>query len=407
MARAAIGASRRYVQPPGIVDEELIALLERALDVLPAEERLTRLVLLSRLCGALYFSERREHMRRLSDEATAIAAELEDPAATALAAASRRRAYWGPGDLDRRLADSTELLRAAREAGDIELTLQGHAWLVVDLLETGDRRAVEVQIEAFTRGAQRLRQPLYLWNAGVWHAMIAVLDGRLTEAEELASAALQGGIRTEGITAPQYSAIQMLVIRREQGRMAELEAPARELVGGNPHRPAWRAGLATMLLESGRPDDARAELDVLAQDGFSAVPPDGDWKVVVALISDVAAAVGDAERSASLYELLLPHAGTQVVVGLGAGCLGAVDQYLGRLAFATGRRDDAVDHLRHAVEANARLGAVVELAHTRLDLARALGRGAEAAELVETAAATAAERALPKVARRAAELRGG
>jgi DNA-binding SARP family transcriptional activator/tetratricopeptide (TPR) repeat protein len=407
MARAAIGASRRYVQPPGVVDEELIALLERALEMLPADEELTQLVLLSRLCGALYFSERREQMRRLSDEATAIASELGDPVATALAAASRRRAYWGPGELDRRLADSTELLRAAREAGDLELSLQGHAWLVVDLLEKGDRRAVEVQIEAFTRGAQRLRQPLYLWNAGVWHAMIALLDGRLTEAEELASAALSGGIRTEGITAPQYYAIQMLEIRREQGRMAELEPPARELISGNPHRPAWRAGLATMLLESGRPEEARSELDVLAEDGFASIPPDGDWKVVVALISDVAAAVGDAERSARLYELLLPHAGTQVVVGLGAGCLGAVDQYLGRLALSMGRRNDAIDHLRRAVEANARLGAVVELAHARLDLARALGRGAEAAELIETAQRTAAERALAKVARRAEELRGG
>jgi tetratricopeptide (TPR) repeat protein len=95
------------------------------------------------------------------------------------------------------------------------------------------------------------------------------------------------------------------------------------------------------------------------------------------------------------------------VVGLGAGCLGAVDQYLGRLALSMGRRNDAIDHLRRAVEANARLGAVVELAHARLDLARALGRGAEAAELIETAQRTAAERALAKVARRAEELRGG
>ena len=31
LARAAIGASRRYIQPPGVVDEELIALLEQAL----------------------------------------------------------------------------------------------------------------------------------------------------------------------------------------------------------------------------------------------------------------------------------------------------------------------------------------------------------------------------------------
>src|SRR5205085_8733263 len=32
LARAAIGASQRYVQQPGVVDEELIAMLERALE---------------------------------------------------------------------------------------------------------------------------------------------------------------------------------------------------------------------------------------------------------------------------------------------------------------------------------------------------------------------------------------
>jgi DNA-binding SARP family transcriptional activator len=405
LARAAIGASRRYLQPPGVVDEELIALLERALEMLPADERLTRLVLLSRLCGALYFSEQREQMHRLSQEATAIAGELADPVAAALAAAARRRAYWHPGHLDRRLADSTELLRNAREAGDIELELQGHVWLVVDLLESGDRRGVEVQIEAFTRGAQRLRQPLYLWNASVWHAMVALLDGRLAVAEELASSALSGGIRTEGVTAPQYYAIQMLAIRREQARMAELEAPARELAGGNPHRPAWRAAMAQLLLAAGRTEEAKAELDVLAQDGFASIPPDGDWKVVMALASEVAAGLGDAERAQRLYELLLPYAGSHVVVGLGAICLGAVNRYLGFLALAVGRRDAAIEHLRLAVAENARLGAVPELAHAQVDLAEALGDGSEAAELIATAEATASERGLAKVARRVAELR--
>ena len=32
LARAAIGASRRYIQPPGVIDEELIGLLEQALE---------------------------------------------------------------------------------------------------------------------------------------------------------------------------------------------------------------------------------------------------------------------------------------------------------------------------------------------------------------------------------------
>ena len=402
MARAAIGASRRYLQPPGIVDEELIALLERALEMSP-ERDVTRVRLLTCLCGALYFSERRKQMRRLSEEASEIAAELGDPLTAALAAGARRRAYWAPGQLKRRLADSTQLLRFAREAGDVELTLQGHAWLVVDLLETGDRTAVEAQIEVFSMGAQRLRQPLYLWNAGIWHAMMALLDGRLEEAEQLASAALSGGIRSEGVTAPQYYAAQLMAIRREQSRMGELEAPARELSTGNPNRAAWRVGLATLLLATGRPEEAHDELEALARDTFAAVPPDGDWIVVMALAADVAAGLGDVERARQLYDLLAPHAEFNVVIGLGAVCLGSVQRYLGRLALTLGE-PMAEEHLRAAVKVNGALGAVIELAHSQVDLARAVGEGSEAAELLGRARATAAEHGLAWVTQRATEV---
>ncbi len=405
LARAAVGASRRYVQPPGVVDEELIALLEQAAEMTADERTVTRVRLLARLCGALYFSDRRDRMTALSAEATAIASELGDPQAIALAAAARRRAYWGPGNLEARLADSTLLLRAAREASDTELTLQGHAWLVVDLLERGDRTGVEVQIDAFTAGADQLRQPLYLWNAAVWQAMRALLDGRLEEAEPLAAAAVSSGIRSEGVTAPQYYAVQVLYLRREQARMGELEDPVREALSTNPDRAAWRAGLALMLHETGRTEEARAEFELLARDGFSRVPRDGDWMVVTALAADLAHVLDDADRAATLYELLAPFADTNVVIGLGAVCLGSTSRYLGRLALTLGRQEQAVAHLRRAVAANGSLQAVVELAHSWVDLAWALGPGAEAIELLQQAEAVATERRLPAVARRAALLR--
>ncbi|MGZ4177245.1 MAG: ATP-binding protein, partial [Solirubrobacteraceae bacterium] len=349
LARAAIDASRRYVQPPGVIDEELIAMMEHAAEMTADERTVTRVRLLSRLCGALYFSDRRHQMEALSIEASEIAAELDEPQAIALAAAARRRAYWGPGNVERRLADSTLLLRAAREATDLELTLQGHAWLVVDLLEHGDRKGVEVQIEAFSAGAESLRQPLYLWNAAVWQAMLALLDGRLEEAEQLAAAAMSSGIRSEGVTAPQYFAVQVLYLRREQARMGELEDAVREALGTNADRAAWRAGLALLLHETGRTEEARSEFDLLARDGFGWIPRDGDWMVVSALAADLAHALDDAPRAALLYDLLTPFADTNVVIGLGAVCRGATSRYLGRLALTLGRRADAVAHLRHAV----------------------------------------------------------
>jgi hypothetical protein len=70
-----------------------------------------------------------------------------------------------------------------------------------------------------------------------------------------------------------------------------------------------------------------------------------------------------------------------------------------------GNQTLAVEHLERAVEANAALGAPVWLAHARLDLAELLADKRRASELVEAAAATAAELQLPWVARRVEQLR--
>jgi tetratricopeptide (TPR) repeat protein len=364
------------------------------------EPTVTRVRLLSGLCGALYYSDERDRMETLSAEATEIATALDDPRATALAAAARRRANWDPDHLQQRLSDSGRLVRAATEAGDIELILQGHAWLAVDLLEQGDVAGVDAQVQAFTAGARDLRQPLYLWQVAIWRAMRALLAGHLSTAERLASEAFSAGIRPESETATQYYAIQLLAIRREQLRMGELEGALREQLSNNAHRPAWRTALATLMIETGRLDDAQSELDRLATARFADIPRDGDWIVTIVLIADVAAAVKDGERSAILHDLLLEFGDRNVVIGLGTVCLGSVSRYLGRLASAFGDRKTARRHLERALEANRNLHASVQLAHTQLDYAQVLGPGSEARALVDAALGTAEELHLPSIVRR-------
>ncbi len=405
LARAAIGASRRYIQPPGVIDEQLIALLEQALVMTAGQRTVERVALLTRACGALYYSPARGRMVELADEATGIADELGDPVARALAAAARRRAFWDPGHLEQRLSDATELLTLGREAGDLELALQGHAWLVVDLLEHGDSDAVNAQIEAFAAGAERLRQPLYLWNASVWRAMRALLAGRLEQAERFAGEALALGAPGETVTAPQYYAAQLLAIRREQGRMAELEQPAREFVLTNPHRPAWRAGLATLLCELDRAEEAQAELDALAGENFQDIQEDGDWMTAITLLADCCADLGDAERAGHLYELLKPYREANVVIGLAVVCLGSAARYLGRLAATMDRRREAAEHFERALVAEAALKAPVCLAHTQLEYARMLGPdSARARSLLESATTTAQKLGLAALLGRAAKL---
>jgi tetratricopeptide (TPR) repeat protein len=406
LARAAIGASRRYVQEPGVVDVEVIGLLKRALEQTDGARNLDRVRLLNRLCGAIYFSEERDRMQELSAEATRIAEELDDPEAKVHASAARRRALWDPPHLDQRLATSTEMLTLAQQVGDAELQLQAHAWLVVDLLESGDRDAVDAQITAFSAGAEQLRQPLYIWHGIVWRAMRALLDGRLDEADELAAEALAAGAPGEAVTAPQYFAVQLLAIRREQGRIGELEPAVRRLVETNPGRPAWRAALATVLLETGETELAKEQLELLAANGFSDIPRDGDWMTTITLLSEICSGLNDPDSSALLYDLLMPFAGLNVVIGLAAVCLGSAARFLGRLAVTIGRPQDAAEHFEQALAANARLQAPLWLAHTQLDYGQALVRGARGRQLIEEAADVAAQLGLTALGRRAEGLRG-
>jgi tetratricopeptide (TPR) repeat protein len=304
--------------------------------------------------------------------------------------------------LSERLAASTEMLTLARKVDDRELQLQAHAWLVVDLLENGQPDAVDAQIDAFTLGADQLRQPLYLWQAGVWRAMRAHLAGALSQAEELAADALAAGAPGESVTAPQYYAIQLLSIRREQARMGELEPAARQMVQANPLRPAWRTALATLLAETGRPEDAREEFRRVAAESFRDIPDDGDWMTTVALLADLAAELEEAQRAQELYDLLLPYAGLNVVIGVAAVCLGPVDRLLGRLATVTGRHQEAERWFEAALAAAERLRSPVWLGHARVDFARGLGgRGVRVRRMLDDAREDAAALGLVKVAARA------
>src|SRR5207253_6545685 len=94
-------------------------------------------------------------------------------------------------------------------------------------------------------------------------------------------------------------AAQIFQIRREQGRVHELEVGMRQLIEANASRPVWRAAHAMLLWEVGAAGDAQAHIELLARDGFSAIPRNGDWLTAMALIADVSVETGDARTARS------------------------------------------------------------------------------------------------------------
>ena len=119
--------------------------------------------------------------------------------------------------------------------------------------------------------------------------------------------------------------------------------------------------------------------------------------------------MGDGERAAVLYDLLLPHAGHNLLTA-DRTSWGPATRYLGLLAATAERVDEAQTHLEAAAAASRAMGARPWTAHALLDHARLLVAhgGAGAAESAATLAAEALvigeELGMVRLARDAREL---
>lgn len=102
--------------------------------------------------------------------------------------------------------------------------------------------------------------------------------------------------------------------------------------------------------------EARAKFERLAANDFEDLPVDTQWLVGMARVGEVAARLGDVERSRRLYDELAPFASEVVVVGRAASCNGPVTRYLGLFAATHGRTSDAIAHLEAALATTGRIG---------------------------------------------------
>lgn len=129
----------------------------------------------------------------------------------------------------------------------------------------------------------------------------------------------------------------------------------------------WRAAAARVLLDNGREDKARAR--ALAED-IGSVPRDPIWLVSMFIWAQVCARLGAGDRAEELYGLLAPYAGQLAVAG--QLVYESVDWALGELSTSLERYEDAERHFAPAVEIEARLGAPLSVARSRVGWARAL-----------------------------------
>jgi DNA-binding CsgD family transcriptional regulator len=371
LARAALGFARSW-PTIGAVDATAIQLLRDALDAIGPRDGVRRAALTARLALQLVYSGRPEEVKELAREAVAIARRSHDAIAEARALQVLHAALWQPHHLEERLAAATAILPLAERAGDRSVALWGQRPRIADLLELGDVEAVEAEVAAYEQGAALSRQPIYRWQAAVRLAMLAIFHGHFDEGERLAQRALEIGRQAEGQNLIAAFGGQLLVVRWQQGRLGELEGLIRASRQNQPQASIWLAALAFTACETGRPDEARTEFAELARDDFAAIPDDDTSLTALVLASLVCGALADAESAADLYGRLLPYDGRNIVVSEGVACVGAAAHYLGMLAAAARRWDDAERHFTQAAAMNERTGGRPWLAHAYHEHARML-----------------------------------
>jgi DNA-binding CsgD family transcriptional regulator len=201
-----------------------------------------------------------------------------------------------------------------------------------------------------------------------------LMRGELAEAERLivrSMTLLRGMPANEDMLS-----VLIFTLRREQGRLAELQPVMSAFLHQSTAGAVWRPGLALLYLEVGQRDAARIEFEQMAAQGFAAILRDGRWLLCMVYLSEVCAALGDAVRADELYRLLLPYAGRNIVGGR-LICFGSADRYLGLLCTAMSDWTEAERHFDAALTMNSRIGAHAPFAHTKHDYAAMLlARGA-------------------------------
>jgi DNA-binding SARP family transcriptional activator len=358
LARAALGYGGRLLWEVFRDDDRLVPLLERALESIGPQDSALRVRLLARLAAGPLRDARfaPERKRLLSEEALAMARRLGEPATLAYALQGYVIAHHGPEHIHAQLELATELVEIATRAGDHERALEGHEERLDVLIELGDLDAARAELELMEALAAELRQPSQHWLVGIYRALMALLEGRLDDAEAAIVAARELGGGAQSWNAEVTYRLQLYVLRREQGRLAEIEELVRRSADEYATYPIWSCVLAHMEATLGHEEAARRALDALAGHRFAALPVDEEWLISVCLLAEAAATAGAADHAAVLRDLLAPYA-DRVAIGYPELAIGAVARYLALAEAAAGDPDAAARHLEQAEAINRRIGA--------------------------------------------------
>lgn len=374
LARAAVGFGRE-TWTTGVVDHQLVELLEEALLTLPAEDSELRVNVLTRLLIELMYSPDAGRRRELARECLERAERIGKPETLCYAYEAQAFAAAGPDTIERWADVGSEVIRLAGLAGRRDYEASGHIWRLASFLARHDLVGFDREMETYRALVEELEEPNHEWYAAVLRAARALLTGSLTEAEDMIGVAYEVGSKVRREEAALYHAVHGFVLATHRGTPSSLEnslTTFNELADRYPAMPVFRAVEAHLYASLDRPTEARDSIARLAPGHFDAIPKNVDWLAAMGLLAEVAGTINDADVASVIHDLLLPYVRQGIVLDWSIVCLGSVARYLGIAAATMGQLDRAIAHLESGIDADARMGARPYVAHGRLALARTL-----------------------------------
>ena len=373
LGRVALGVQRlgaRFAMPRDAV----VDVLDTARTALDGTGTALQAELTACLARELHHSvpAQRARARPLSERAITLARALDDPDTLAACLLARHDVLWTPGRAAERIDLAREIAELAERTGNAERRAEGLLLTANALLEEGSA-AFRAALTEFLYAADRFGQPRHDYMALTRRGALAMIDGRLDDAEHLIGEASAVGDRIGEPDAGNVRMSQLLGLVRARGEPDRLRATAAEAirwwVGVPSHAHAVAAGF---LVLAGEPDDlaaARRALDTVMALATWREDRSYLWSVFVGGMATAAVGLGDHAICAELLAELEPVTHTCGVNGAVVCFMGSNAHWAGILAAALGRRDDAHRWLHQALTVHRRLGAAAWEAETSLELA--------------------------------------
>ena len=380
LARGALGRAG-YRGLPGVPDLEAIALLERSL-AMPAVDGLLQARVAARLAMELYYLGERDRRDDLSASAVDLVRPTGDGPVLAQVLVSRHYALDEVANVAERTAVAVEAARVAEAAGDGDTAMLAHYLLVRDRLEVGDRPAAEAAAERHRELALKARQPLYPWRVLLLDALFAHLDGDIDRAEDLALEAFALGSAASIPNAGAALGGLLFLVRLEQGRLPEILEATLDAQARHPRFSTWAPMVAWCRLAAGDRPGARMSFTE-AMSGLGGLAEDEAFLTTGFALAVVAVGLGDVDACERLLDRFAPFADRVAVVTGPTACCGPVALFLGRLAAAAGRPEEAVTHLGAAAVLADRLASPVWSAHVAAARAEVEAVGGPSTPLTE------------------------